>query len=41
VMAGLYEFGARWSPFVAGAALLVPALLVLIRRERFPPGAPA
>jgi MFS family permease len=34
VMAGLYEFGARWSPFVAGAVLLVPALVVVARRER-------
>jgi MFS family permease len=34
VMAGLYEFGARWSPFVAGALLLVPALVVVARRER-------
>ncbi|NHN43410.1 MFS transporter [Halorubellus sp. JP-L1] len=34
VMAGLYEFGARWSPFVAGAILLVPALVVVARRER-------
>jgi sugar phosphate permease len=34
VMAGLYEFGARWSPFVAGAVLLVPALLVVARRAR-------
>jgi len=34
VMAGLYEFGARWSPFGAGAILLVPALVVVARRER-------
>lgn len=34
VMAGLYEFGATWSPFVAGAVLLVPALVVVARRER-------
>ena len=33
VMAGLYEFGARWSPFVAGAILLVPALVVVARRR--------
>ncbi|MFC6952588.1 MFS transporter [Halorubellus litoreus] len=33
VMAGLYEFGARWSPFVAGAVLLVPALVVVARRR--------
>jgi hypothetical protein len=35
-MAGLYEFGARWSPFVAGAILLVPALVVVARRRTTP-----
>ncbi|NHN46042.1 MFS transporter [Halostella sp. JP-L12] len=41
VMAALYAAAAYWTPFVVGAALLVPVVVALIRIASVPPSSPA